>query len=1424
MAKRKSWHFYTFLITASLLITVHVLWNYTPVKNEVKGAIIKKLQPYLGEAFLVSDFEFGINSITFVKIRAANSASTFSLDLRKIRIGFDPYKVLTSGFDPLKTIQSVTLYNPRVNIYPVSQPTVTLPSTISPEKILQDLLRNIRKLPEIDYVTVVKGEVYWMVTGGDNIPMLTRLDGRINYHEELKEANLDLRGKLLGVDSSSINLFGNINFDDRYWEAKLNLDDCVITSDLPFWRLGFFELDYSRVYGGVLIRNHGFDSDSLQFSGAFRIRDFTASFFHQKTYADMIDIEVVDRALMIKPFDARIEDGRGRFGGSIPDLLKMEVDWTLDVEDFSLDQLVKSHSVFEYVYDGKMGGTGHFSGFIKEMTIDAQIEAPNLLYAVVPFHTCRVNLSYQVKPKQLDFSYLRADFLRWRTQGTGDINFKTLGINLDLNSDIAVPDGYFSLLNGLNGGKITLATDFQGDFNTRHFYGNFDYHVLGDHQQLAWGEGPFTLDDELFRFNLRSSNLAEPMLVKGTIHQVFSDPQVDILDVRSFPVREFTENPVLASAVDGLFTNFYFAGPYTMLRARMNVMAPNRLDQLVTASANIRDIFEYEQKYWGNFKAATAPELLEGRFRVDFTRRGFTTTVDIPQVFKLNLYQGSRYDDPFEGTATLKRTGLKKYLANSSLLNGLIQQGAAQGGIVFNGTSGAPAADFQLTASDFIVNDVGYFNGRFSGRVDDGLLDFDALSVVLNGDSVLSADLAYSFVTDSLQLIATATAIESNFIAETVFEDPSLIRGALDYRFVASGVLDSPRVELDCQLRDGFVKTKPFELIHGAFRDSVAAAGDFWNIDDHRILIPDFAYVNYDEYAAEGQGMLSVDPDGPLDLRVNVTGNVLAELPEIEPFFMNPRTDGRLFVGIGGTRSAPYFDALEININDGSLEFDGVLPPLKNLKAQVLLDPATNFIQIKNLEGTLLDRWARVQNLRPSEAAYPGLESWVFSEVGLDFGVLTLQTDPRGIPISVPELMKAGEIGYWAVDGRAENETFYLAGPADLPLARGKITMNDCRVTFPFESMYEEGYEYDTTYTYNFGLENLFSEHSDYSRSTETADALDYADDPVAGFLVNMRNDLLVVPNRNNRYFVEIPAYVGDVSMDLNIDDTSPGLEFKGRFLDETWQVSGSIASSRGRVEYLDVQFKVEEFGAEFNRIEVFPEVYGRAYTTVRDSTSDFPRDIFLVLYVVDPVTKEEVSKGRWEDFRFKLVSRNPVIGETQEQILGYLGYSVQNIQFKAREVGLTMTENALIRPFFRPIERQIERNLNLDYVRLRSNFASNLFYLSIQDQAQFFPTSSEYFNPSLNNTLDPALLLLQSSELTIGKYLKRNVYLTYTGELVSAYQRAKLGVNHTLSLEYRLLYNLLLEFEFNKFSYNPFYGDDIDQDFRFRFRHSFNF
>jgi hypothetical protein len=414
------------------------------------------------------------------------------------------------------------------------------------------------------------------------------------------------------------------------------------------------------------------------------------------------------------------------------------------------------------------------------------------------------------------------------------------------------------------------------------------------------------------------------------------------------------------------------------------------------------------------------------------------------------------------------------------------------------------------------------------------------------------------------------------------------------------------------------------------------------------------------------------------------------------------------------------------------------------------------------------------------------LEPWYFKDLGLNFGVLTLQTSKKGVELTIPSLMDEGESGFLSLSGKTENEKFYLAGPIEDPYAWGEIILADSRITFPFPPA-----------------------------ESEPSNAVK--------FLRNIYWDIVVKAGKDLQYSRKVPGFFGEVNTELNVDPASEGLIFKGVIEKETFYPEGKLISSRGRIDYLDLNFRVEDFGFVFNKGNE-PEVYGRASTTVRDSVGAVPKTIYLELYAVDDATGLETRRARWEDFRFRLVSADPTIGESQEQVLAYLGYSVGNVEEKAKKVGGAVTDNYLIRPLLRPIERGIEKYLGIDFVRFNARIAENLLSVGTQNKSK-----NNLYNRYNNSTNMPYAWLIQSSEFTVGKYLTQNLYLTYTGQIVAlAHQeQSEFSLNHSLGVEYRFLKNLLFEFEYDREMlqlYEIYNAKSYQEDFKVRFRYSFSF
>jgi len=1384
-------YFTIFIISA--IISVYLVWNYTPLKEDIRTTLILKLRPYLGEDFLLHDFSLGLGYIAFHGVTTRNDQHTYQVNLEEIRFNYDVIQLIRYNFEPLKVLKSVTLKNPKLLLYQSGDRRISVKQdSLSTDQMVQKILANFQKIPSIDRAHVQNAQVHWELRNGKQLPVFDEMNG---YLIHLNEGNirLELVGKFYGSSSSSITFDGIVDLSNETIDADLNLNECSFSSEFPFLKNGIYIFENGLLNGQVGLHSNGFYLDSLQIFGQVNLKNLSFFIFNQHAITENCNVIFNGKNITFERFAGKLEEGEFEFEGTLENIFNPRVHWKVDVHNFPVKYLKQSHNIFEYAADGILTGQGEFHGSLDSIQVVASVSSPEILYSVVPFKNLEAELSYY--RDILQFSHIRADFKEFSTKGSGEVNFETDNLKFLLNSELDVSEETFSVVDKLNSSKIIINSHIAGPFPAKRFYGTFEYFFRKADRLLIKGVGPFTLHDQFLNFMVESTNLPDPIHISGSVEHLFSNPTVKILQANDLPIEEFTSNTVVANLAKKYIVNLVMNGPYDSLFGSVNVESLDGVNHLFSLSGNIKEIFTDIQNFKGNFSALTAPLTLSGDIELSESDLGLDVKMSSPGLATGNLFIGYAEHAPIKGKLSFNRFSVSDYVANSEDVSKSLQQGYMQGELIISGTVPQPAVDFYVSADEFIVNNVGYYSTKLSGKLKENKLSFENFWVQLNNSPVFNANFWWDLKTDSLYATIDGDNIESNFIAETIFKDRNIVRGHFSYSLKASGPSKRPIISGKMEIRDGILDKNSFELLSATFRDSIPPETDLINIEEHILKIHDFVYADKKNYSVSAEGLLGIGENSPLDLIINLDGNVLAELSRLQPFFKNPQSTGHLTIRLQGSRANPIISSADLSIYEGRLEFESILPPLTNLKVEIELSENGNFVHIKGIGGTLENRWAKIYNLEKVKVGSTELNPWFFEDQELDFGTLVLETDERGIPLSIPGLMEEGDIGYFAVDGRQKGEKFYFGGPVDQPFARGKAVLYNCRVTFPFIGMGEESGE----------------------------------DDAVVDFLMNIDWDVLTLSGSGNRYFVEIPAYVGEAYLDLGIDNVSDGLEFSGKFNDESFRVEGSVESSRGRVEYLDVNFRVEKFGAEFSRFELYPTVYGRAYTTVRDSLGGFPRDIFLTLYAIDSETNQEISRGRWEDFRFKLVSSDPVEGETQEQVLAYLGYSVQNLPGKASEVGLTMTENYLIRPFFRPLERQIERGLGLDYVRLRSRVTSNLFYMSTQQH--YNSINSPYpISYNVNTDMNPALLLFQSAEITLGKYIARDLYFTYTGQLLSGYEEAnidnaRLGLYHRLGLEYRLLRNLLLEVEYDNFQLNTYYYDkSYLNDFRIRLRHSFNF
>ncbi len=488
---------------------------------------------------------------------------------------------------------------------------------------------------------------------------------------------------------------------------------------------------------------------------------------------------------------------------------------------------------------------------------------------------------------------------------------------------------------------------------------------------------------------------------------------------------------------------------------------------------------------------------------------------------------------------------------------------------------------------------------------------------------------------------------------------------------------------------------------------------------------------------------------------------------------------------------------------NGRIRLTRVAKEIHDINGEAVADG--DFIKIRNLIGKIGDAELRITNFReaPVKAGHIGTPLRI-GRTWMSLGTLVVNSSKKGLPLNIPAVMEKGEIGRFWIRGQNSEPGFLIGGPWQHPVFRGEIVLNNVNIMFPFETGDEEE-----------------------------------VDPLITNILMNADWDVVAVAGKDNRYVKKIPSGIDNVYVNIAIDDEVSRLHFTGVFLDtsrtararltlqpgessdsvrtpgaalaavadtsnnaglqfwvsqrqvrsqgpdtSSFRIEGVIESTRGNIEYLDLNFRVDKFGAVWDKSELQPVVYGRAWTTVTDSTQ-FPQNVYLKIYARDPVTGEERDRGRWQYSYFKLESDIPIYNNSQLNLLATLGYSLDNVKQKATDMIGISTDNLLFRPLLRPVERTLERSLGLDIVRLNSRFARN------------------FLEMNLVQPVETKLALLRSTKLTLGKYLSSRLFLLYTGQLEAwppnfRYQDPNFGLRHTFGLEYRFNPGLLLQMEYD--------------------------
>jgi len=1384
------------LLIAIILTVFGLLLSLSPYLLELVGLdvplkryFVEKMFKEESTAMNIDNFHIGLGNLEISNVALSDESRDLQVEIDRIRLHFNFWKLWTNLAEPQNALTTIYFQNPVIildrNEGEKKAETKSKAEVRDSKQVFDDrLLTKIENIKSLGKVQIREGEILIKNSEGKLIKLAGNINGWLDT-SDFESIVLNASGRIFDEDRNILNISSRINIPGKKLESTISLDEYHLSTPSINEMFNYLPVTSGKLDGYLTIENHGFRIDSTMVNGNIKINSLSAML-------DSMIIRDVQSDIHIENNQLSIENANGYISDKTPFAFKAFI-----------DNILKPVLISEI--SAKKFPLSYFNRYVKQIpfngsTIDLQIRVnTGLEQAIVQGQMYAKEVSVfkdQFNDFQLYFNWSPAIFgidyftVNWKgisILGKGDYDAGLKRYTMDLNGFQHL--GQHVIFDRLSDKiqKFNVTLDYLVD--NQKINGHWDYHLAQSQDTVLTVDGEIIGQGNLLSIisnNSRDHNLK----LQFEIENYLSLPSIREAKLIDFPVHLITTAPVLQDIFKSISTEVSLTGGLDLLTGQILASPGRSKKQLFKFETTIKNLLEGNRRIYGDVDLFN----LDGKYDFIFNNQFIGGEFDLGGGLNGELYVDITKEEQLHGQINFKDFKVVQAFSDTLATNDFRYQGNINGQIGLTGTVYEPKVSGELHAEKFVYNNIGYYQAELKFNADHTKVSADTVMISLNNLPIMDGRLTWTLLNNQITGFVSGSEIDLTDILRTLDIDLNTFSGMGTYSVRFDGNMANPHLDTEVKVTDGILVNVPFDLLELKLMDIVRPDGSFFNKGDHYFSLEKFYLTKEGQFHLNGIGKVPLNNRDELDLVANFDGDLFGLLHYWEPFFQDGVSIMDLSMYIGGTTDKLRIKSAKANIERGELWVRDVAPHIEDIKGVIELKPGTNQIDFVNFEAAIGNQKMvghTVRNITTKSGRK--LEHWYFDDLDLDFGILALETSDRGVELNIPGLMREEDRGKFHFTGKADGEPFYFAGPVRHPLAYGMVRAYNTRLTFPFLIITKPGQKPSLA----------------------------------VQFLSNMEWDVLTKPGENVVYFRDIPAYIDNVEAELFVDESSQGLEFLGILDRGTFATRGNLESTRGRLEYLDQNFRVDIFSVDFNENELFPDVSGRAWTTIRDSVGAVPQTIYLQLYVLDPETGQEQQQGNWENFKFKLLSADPQIGETQEQVLAYMGYSVDNIREKATSVGGAMTEKYLIRPLLRPIERALERRLGMDLVRFNSSIAKNLFYSSLGSSPAYAADPRTNLNPLTTNA--PYLFLMQSSEVTVGKYLTQDIYLTYTGQLVSVYNQVDSGFdfNHSVGLEYRFLRNILLEFEYDRELmglYRPFSERQYMEDFKIRLRHSFSF
>ena len=1333
--------------------------------EKARTLLISQLQPMLGDSCRIERVGLSFSNLHLYGLSAATRDRSVTIHIQDLRLGLAPLHLLRHGLQPRAFTRDVMIKKPVVIFHAAAGRDSLAPPMRLDQ--LHDYLRGALQLDLVERLSIIGGEIRLEIPGREGLTLASHLEGWIASAAD-QALQLRLRGQPFRSTQSVVTIDGRLALNGAGTDTlRAAVRRLPLRSAWPWPQAEGIEIRSGELDAEIALSLRPGQSFYSGLSGRLQLRHLTAAWPRQRLRMARaaLDLELRDEVITLRQAEGWINETpvalQGTIRGIQPPLLSLQ----LQAPEIDLQAVKELLPEQARRLTGTVALSAAIGGSPAHPRLDISASARHLADDATSFQDAALTARWQADT--LDIRSLRAVWRGLQLAASGRMTGRTDSSRLQ--GTFSASGDLRPLIAGIwntpvQQAGLRLAGTLSGTAGEPAAQGSFSLALTTPGVESLTTRHDFSWAGRRIRLQPAAGEAAG---WSGTVDWAADGPRLALRLASAAPWLDHAAPPLAGQlrrrGLDIAGEVAAQRSGYTFRVALDRRLADRPAETLLTLAARA----DLRQSGWDGDGSLTLwpgqAGAVAGRFTLQrdstrFVLRDFTIGdwfSGVIQVNKAGQLTGSCFLQDLPIESLLDR--------DSAPLRGILA-----GEVEIHGTLGQPRLRGNLALREAWYGATGPFTGEGAFNGGRELWTLERLQLHHDGDNLCFAHGWYQPGTDSLYFRLQGAGFEMSRLSPAFMPGERPLTGQTTADLEFSGTRRQPRVAGYFGIRSGSCYGAPFDELQlrlgalPASRQPAASGG---------LYLQRFALHRKGVLNMVAEGVLPFSPEEEMEISLQGAGNFLALLSDLNSWFMESDSDGRLSVRIGGSRRQPQIRAAELVILNGRLRCENVLPLITEMTARFEYQPQRQFIRIAELQGMVGGRPVRISNQlnHPGIAARP-LANLVFPRLGgLNLGVISLETGAAGVVLHIPGLMDRDQVGTAWFEGRTAAEKFYCAGPIEHPLFRGLVRAANTRFMFPFDE------------TLPVQEESL-----------------------VLDILFSAEWDVAVRTLEDVRYVKFIPGGIDKVYANILIEEGSDDLLFSGVWNDSTLRIAGDLRTSSGVVEYLDMTFRIEQGGASWDHSSLFPLTWGQARTTVTDSLG-FTSQIFLTVQTVDETLDKEVEdiyrqeerRGRWDKIRFKLSSDNPNLGSTEAQLLASLGYSERTLQAKAVDVIGINTENYLLRPFFRPVERSLEQMFRFDYVRFSSRFTRNFLNANLNNNAQ----------------INRRLALLRSSKLILGKFIARSIFVQYTGQIETGveyrYQDRGVGLRHSLGLEYRISPQVLLELEYNYDSLMLYNRDD---------------